>query len=224
MDWQDKGYLLSINSYNENSAILEIFTENHGKTSGILFGSRSKKIKNYLFIGNKFHVNYSSKFEGKIGSFKLEPDSINTPLYLNIKKKFFCIVYSINLVKLLTVDNQENNNLFLLLDNFFEFVKSENWLSMFVLWELEIFKTVGYDINFNDYVDKIVDKVSEKYIVKNTNKEIPSYLINKNTSNKNTHELILGLKILGDYLDKTILRPNNINYPSSRIDFINSLK
>jgi len=33
-----------------------------------------------------------------------------------------------------------------------------------------------------------------------------------------------GLKLVGDYLDKTILRPNNLNYPNSRLLFLNTLK
>ena len=48
MIWDDKGFLISKNRYNENSLIAEIFTENHGKVSGIIFGGTSKKIKNYL--------------------------------------------------------------------------------------------------------------------------------------------------------------------------------
>ena len=46
MNWIDSGFLLSKNSYNENSIIAEIYTENHGKCSGIIFGASSKKIKN----------------------------------------------------------------------------------------------------------------------------------------------------------------------------------
>ena len=57
MNWQDKGYLLSLNKYNENSSIAEFYTENNGKIVGVIFGSTSKKIKNYLLIGNKFHIN-----------------------------------------------------------------------------------------------------------------------------------------------------------------------
>ena len=72
MNWQDKGFLLSSNKYNENSSIVEFFTKDHGKISGILFGSTSKKIKSYLLIGNKFHLNYSSKNENSTGSFKVE--------------------------------------------------------------------------------------------------------------------------------------------------------
>ena len=47
MIWDDTGYLLSKNRYNENSLIVEIFTKAHGKVSGIIFGGTSKKIKNY---------------------------------------------------------------------------------------------------------------------------------------------------------------------------------
>ena len=49
MNWQDKGYLININKYNENSSVAEFFTNNHGKTTGIIFGSSSKKNKK-LFI------------------------------------------------------------------------------------------------------------------------------------------------------------------------------
>ena len=57
MNWDDKGFLLSKHRYNENSLIAEIFTKDHGKISGIIFGGTSKKIKNYLQIGNQLFVN-----------------------------------------------------------------------------------------------------------------------------------------------------------------------
>ena len=108
MRCQDKGYLLSINKYNENSAIAEFFTENNGKISGVIFGATSKKIKNYLLIGNKFHLNFNNKQDSKLGYFKLEIDEVKTPQYLDNKKKLFCIIYTMNIVKTLTVENQEN--------------------------------------------------------------------------------------------------------------------
>ena len=40
--------------------------ENFGKISGIIFGGTSKKIKNYLQIGNKLYVSYHSKNESKL--------------------------------------------------------------------------------------------------------------------------------------------------------------
>ena len=86
MNWQDKGYLISHNKYNENSSIAEFYTENYGKTSGIIFGSSSKKIKNYFLIGNKFHINYNSKNETRVGNFKIEIEKINTPYFMDNEK------------------------------------------------------------------------------------------------------------------------------------------
>ena len=61
MNWSDQGFLVSKNKYSENSIITEFYTKDHGKMSGIIFGGSSKKIKNYLQIGNKLHLNYNSK-------------------------------------------------------------------------------------------------------------------------------------------------------------------
>ena len=36
MIWDDTGFLLSKNKYNENSLVVEIFTKNHGKVFGII--------------------------------------------------------------------------------------------------------------------------------------------------------------------------------------------
>ena len=48
MNWTDKGILLSKNKFQENSTIVNFYTKNHGKCSGIIFGASSKKIKNYF--------------------------------------------------------------------------------------------------------------------------------------------------------------------------------
>ena len=71
MNWIDEGFLIKKNRYNENSLIAELFTKNHGKISGI-FWRYFKKNKKLLQIGNKLHVNYSSKNENRIGYFKIE--------------------------------------------------------------------------------------------------------------------------------------------------------
>ena len=146
----DKGYLLSKNKYNENSVIADFYTENNGRISGIIFGSNSKKIKNYLFIGNKFHLNYHLKNSSKIGYFKIEIDTLYTPIYMDNQLKLSCIVYVMKIIKILTAENQENKKIYLQLDNFFLNLKKEYWLKDFIHWELEMLKTIGYDISFKD--------------------------------------------------------------------------
>ena len=224
MRWQDKGYLLSLNKYNENSAIAEFYTENKGKISGVIFGSTSKKIKNYLFIGNKFHINYNFKQDSKLGYFNLEIDQINTPKFLDNKKKLFCIIYSISIVKILTVENEVNKNIYDLLSNLFLLLDKDDWLINFIFWELSYFKNIGYDIDFKNYVKKITINGKYKYVVESSNKTIPNFLINNDIYIDNEKDIINGFNIVGDFLEKTILKPNNLSYPSSRIEFGNLIK
>mgnify|MGYP001434421822 CR=1 FL=1 len=226
MYWQDKGYLLSKVKYNENSIIAEIFTENHGKITGLIFGASSNKKKNYLQVGNKLHVNYSSKTENKIGNFKFEIDKILTPLFLDNQKKLACILSAMSLIKILTVESQENNKIFYSIDNFFDILNKSYWLKNYILWELEFLKLIGYDLSLKNLVTKdYVDKAKIYYVKSNNQKKIiPNYLVDVSLDPKNNDELIDGLQLVTDYLNKSILKPNNINHPGMRINFINLLK
>ncbi len=90
--------------------------------------------------------------------------------------------------------------------------------------ELNILKSIGYDINFKDYVVDRSINGQIKYIVDSSQKIIPNFLIDKNISPENLKDIYSGFSIVGDFLDKTIIKPNNKNYPSSRNDFVNLLK
>ena len=226
MIWDDIGYLLSKNRYNENSLIVEIFTQKHGKVSGIIFGGTSKKIKNYLQIGNKLFVNYNSKSPNKIGYFKVEIYQALSPLYFDNNKKLSCIISAMSLVKLLTADSQQNKSIYSLLENFFTFIKNDNWIKNYIYWELKLFTVLGYDIEFNNLVDKKMINNKMQYISKSSTEKkiIPDFLVDKNQNTEDLKTLLGGLKLVGDYLEKTILRPNNLIQPVSRFLFINSLK
>ena len=49
-------------------------------------------------------------------------------------------------------------------------------------------------------------------------------IIDNNIVPTNNAEIIIGYNIVGDFLDKTILKPNNISYPIARSEFINLIK
>ena len=226
MNWNDSGFLLSKNQYNENSIIAEIFTENHGKCSGIIFGASSKKIKNYLQTGNMLHINHTYKNEGKIGYFKVEILKALSPLYFNNKKKLMCLSSAMNLIKLLTVESQENSKIFKLINDFFVILENKNWVKEYIFWELKLLKLVGYDLELNNMVNKeIINNKTTYYVQSSREKKIvPNFLVELDYDEIDNNNLLNGLKLVGDYLEKNILKPNNLNYPVPRLDFINILK
>ena len=226
MIWDDSAYLVSKNRYSENSIIAEVFTENHGKISGIIFGGTSKKIKNYLQIGNKIYVNYNSKSVTRIGYFKIEILKALTPLYFDENQKLSCITSAMHLIKLLTAEAQSNKEIFKLIDKFFEILTSDNWIQKYIFWELELLKLLGYDLELKTMAEKeIVDSEVNYYVKSSTEKKsIPNFLIDENNIDVNLKNLLKGLNLVSDYLEKSILKPNNLNLPTSRTHFINLLK
>ena len=221
MKFEDSGYLISKNKYNENSVIAEFFTKNNGKVSGLIFGATSNKIKNFLFLGNKFSIQYTSKNQNRAGYFKVEIEKIYTPHYLDSKIKLSCILYSLNLIKILTVENQLNHEIYKQFNKLYEILNQDEWIKDFIFWELEVIKLVGYDINFNNYIDNKKFNSNDSYVsTLDGSKIIPSFLLKKNGTSINKDELKDGLKIVGDFLNKSVLIPNNINYPLSRIEFM----
>ena len=226
MIWSDYGYLLEKNKFGENSIITQFFTENHGKISGIIYGATSKKIRNYLQIGNKFYITHNSKNENKLGYLKIEIEKILTPVFFEDRKKLLCILSSMNLIKLLTVDNQSNIKIYNLIDDFYSFLENSNWINKLIFWELELLKLIGYDLELENIVSEEFVDGKKLYFVSNNNdkKYVPNFIVENNKEIDDFKQISNGLKLITDYLDKSILRPNNISHPRSRIDFLNTLK
>ena len=226
MNWDDTGFLLSKSRYNENSLISEFFTRNHGKVSGIVFGGSSKKIRNYLQIGNQLHINFNSKSENRIGYFKLEIQKAFSPIYFDNHQKLSCIISSMSLIRLLTAESQSNTKLFNLIEKFYSVISNDLWLKDFIFWELELLKTLGFDLELENLVSKEIVNQKTVYVVKSKieKKIIPNFLIDKKLVVNDLNTLLKGVNLVSDFLEKTILKPNNLNYPISRTYFIKTLK
>ena len=91
---------------------------------------------------------------------------------------------------------------------------------------IRILKIIGFDLELNNLATKelIDEKISYVVKSKTEKKIIPNFLIDKEIIVDDLNTLLNGLKLVSDFLEKTILKPNNLNYPISRTHFINSLK
>jgi DNA repair protein RecO (recombination protein O) len=172
------------------------------------------------------HINYTYKNDGKIGYFKVEILKALSPLYFDNKKKLMCLSSAMNLIKLLTVESQENSKIFKLINDFFVILANKNWVKEYIFWELKLLKLVGYDLELNKIVNKeIINNKTTYYVQSSTEKKIvPNFLVDFDYDEFDNNNLLNGLKLVGDYLEKNILIPNNLNYPTQRLDFIKILK
>ena len=73
MEWRDQGILLSTRRHGETSAIIEVFTPEHGRHAGVVRGGTSRKIAPHLQPGAQLDLVWQARLEDHIGSFRVEP-------------------------------------------------------------------------------------------------------------------------------------------------------
>ena len=221
----DQGFLINKFKYNENSIIADFYTKQSGKTSGIIFGGTSKKIKGYLQIGNYFHLNLNSKNETRVSSIKAEIIKAYTPIYFNNQKKLYSIISAMSLIKNLTPENENSFDIFNLIQNFFNLLEKNNWLKNYINWELKLLKYLGYDLNLKNIVEKEIVNNKEVFYVKSSKqkKTVPNFLVNENIEKVEYLEILRGFTIVSSYMEKNIFTPNNLKVPIQRMEFENLL-
>ena len=199
MHWQDEGFLLSKNNFSENSIIIEVFTLNHGKYSGIVYGGSSRKQKKNFQIGNRVLLNWISKGENRNGYFNVELIKPIAPYFFDNKKKITCILSSSSILKILLPERQINKSIFhsyeLMLNNLIEF----DWINKYILWELDLIKNLGYEVNFLE-----------------TNLKIPNFFINKKNKNYTNQDIKEALIFNKNLLLNNFIIPNKLRFPLFR--------
>ena len=188
MHWTDEGYLLSKSNFSENSIIIEAFTLNHGKYSGIVYGGSSRKQKKNFQIGNKILINFISKGENRSGYFNIELISPISPFFFDNKKKSACILSAATLLRILLPERQLNAKIYNSFEKFLNDLKSKDWIKSYILWELALIKDLGFETN-SIYTD---------FKVNNSSEIRKALLFNK------------------DLLMKNFIVPNKLNFPLYR--------
>ena len=175
MYWKDEGYLLSKHNYDENSIIIETFTLDHGKYTGIVYGGSSKKQKRNFQVGNKILLNWKSKNQNRSGYFNVELIKPISPFFFDDKKRSICILSATSILKMLLPERQTNKKIYISFENMLKNLSSDNWIKLYINWELSLIKELGFEtsnkINHNDSTKKALafnrSLLMENFIIPN---------------------------------------------------------
>ena len=211
MYWKDEGYLLSKINFDENSIIIEAFTLNHGKCSGIVYGGSSKKSKKNFQIGNKILLNWKSKGENKFGYFSTELIKPISPLFFDDKKRSICFVAATSILKILLPESQNNKKIYLSFERLVEQFSHDDWIKLYIFWELSLIKELGFEINFLDknYINNTI-KINDKYF------KIPELLLKRDSKNFSNIVIKEALNFNKNLLMENFILPYRLRLPLSR--------
>ena len=219
IDWEDEGFLLAKRKFRENANIINVFTKNYGKVSGIVYGGNSRKVKNFLQIGNKIYINHKSKNDKQIGYFQTEIIDPISPKYFDDKKKM-CSISSITaMLNILLPEMQKNLRIFNSLDDFLNKLDEKNWIQHYIVWEIYLIQELGFGIDY----DKLKLKKNGKFqnfVVDGTGYEVPLFVFDKLGDVSDT-DIKKGLAFTRKLIMNKFFLINNIQFPKSRITLEN---
>ena len=93
-----------------------------------------------------------------------------------------------------------------------------------LFWELDLYKNLGYELNFSNYIKKIKLNGTHKYFSLLDEKKVPNFLVENSIENISKEDLTAGIDIIGNFLEKSILSQNNLSVPETRISFVNLVR
>ena len=220
MNWEDECYLLSKRKFRENANIINVFSKNRGKVSGVVYGGNSRKIKNYLQISNKLYINHNVKNENRLGYFKTELVKPVSPLYFNDKERSSALLSISSILNMLLPDSQPNQNIYESFEEFLNSIKLDNWVILYVFLELSLIKDLGYDPNLNQFKKNKSESELQKIKIDTFTYYVPLYLIqNRIPDNLSKNLIKASLNFTINIILNRFFLPNNLTFPKSRILF-----
>jgi len=215
MYWKDESYLLSKTNFDENSIFIEAFTLNHGKCSGVVYGGSSKKLKKNFQIGNKILLNWKSKGENKAGYFNTELIKPISPLFFDDKKRSICVLAATSILKILLPERQINKKIYHSFDRLIEQFNHDDWIQLYIFWELSLIKELGFGINFIDknYPENHISntiEINDRYF------KIPKLLLEQNSKNFSNAGIKEALTFNKSLLMENFILPHRLRLPLSR--------
>ena len=226
MNWEDECYLLSKRKFRENANIINVFTLNKGRIAGIVYGGNSRKIRNYLQISNKLFVFHNSKNDQKIGYLKTELIKAISPIYFNDKERTSALISLSSLLNILLPESQPYKKIYKSYEKLINSLNLDNWIILYILFEINLIKELGYDTNLTIYQKSINDLYDfQKVDIDGYKYEVPSFLISQKIPAQFDKFLIKKSLIFtrNIFLNKFFI-PNNLIFPKSRIFLENYFK
>ena len=230
MEWRDEGIVLSARLHGESSVVLELFTREHGRHAGLVYGGTSGRQRAVIQPGNKLLVQWRARLEEHLGRYQLELEKslagmlLDDPLAL-LGLRSACAICGI------VPERQAHPALY---DGFvvlLETMQDEHvWPAVYVRWELGLLQELGFGLDLSKCVatgtrDELIyvsprsggavcREAGEPY--KERLLKLPSFLIGVQAGETGARDILDGLKLTGHFLERHLFAAHGKALPDAR--------
>jgi DNA repair protein RecO (recombination protein O) len=232
MEWRDEGIILSVRGHGETSAIVEVFTADHGRVLGLVRGGRSRRLRPALQAGNSIDLSWRARLEEHLGLMMVEATAFRAGFIMENALRLSGLSSLTGLAQALP-EREPHKKLYeasrIVLD---ALNHDEVWPALYVRWEMGLLDELGFGLDLTTcastgqghdlvYVSPKSGKaVSREAGLPYCNRLLPLPAFLRGETGGDVCD---GLKLTGYFLERHVMAPRQLALPPSRGLLVNAL-
>lgn len=150
MEWRDHGILLKKNRHGETAAIIEVFTEHHGRHAGIVRGGTSRKIAPVLQPGAQLDLIWRARLEDHLGSFVAEPIRSRAAAAMSGRLSLAGLNAVTGLLAFCLPEREAHTGLFARSEALLDLLGQDDvWPLAYLNWEMALLEEMGFGLDLS---------------------------------------------------------------------------
>lgn len=145
IEWRDQGILLSSRRHGETSAIIDVFTPEQGRHTGVVRGGTSRKIAPILQPGAQLDVLWRARLDEHIGSYQVEPVRSRAAAAMSNRLALAGLNAVTALLAFCLPEREPHPELYRTSEHLLDLLEQADlWPLAYLRWEMQLLAEMGY--------------------------------------------------------------------------------
>lgn len=150
MEWRDHGILLTLRRHGESAAIIDVFTQEHGRHAGLVRGGAGRKIAPVLQPGAQLDLLWRARLEDHIGSYQVEPVRSRAAAAMSGRLALAGLNAVTALLAFCLPEREPHGRLYLRSEQLLDLLgQDEIWPLAYLKWELALLEELGFALDLS---------------------------------------------------------------------------
>jgi DNA repair protein RecO (recombination protein O) len=237
MNWSDEAVVLSTRPYGETSTVLELFTRDHGRHLGLVYGGRSRRLRPVLQIGNHVAAIWKARLAEQLGHMTVELRKAYAAQVMEDAPALAGLASLAALARLLP-ERDPHPSLFEVTLFVLGFLDDASvWPALLVRWELALLDELGFGLDLSSCAATgntedlaYVSPKSGRAVSRSAGEPfkerllaLPQFLRGRVTGTVALGELRAGFSLTQYFLEQRVLKPRELEMPGARARLVDLL-
>ena len=238
MEWSDRGFVLSARPYGEGHAVVEVFTESHGRHAGLVYGGASRRMRPMLEPGASVVAAWRARLSENLGVFTLEVETQRAARLLDDPLSLAGLSALCAVTQAALPERETHAGLYAASEVLMDVLSEPDiWPALYVKWELGLLQETGFGLELTrcaatgrreglTHVSPrsgaaVCADAAEPYRDKLL--PLPGFLLGAQAGEATAEAVLEGLNLTGYFLDRRIFWPASRQSPEARLRLVERL-